>query len=153
MLAPTDGRKDTLLVVQLILSEVEIAPESVPNLAIFNEFRLYTAKGHEQGKIMYALRLGFFSDEAPAEAVAGYLRSYFEAPTVTRVSIEERERFARRRVPARKSSGDTSVHAAIELASPTSAPSTSLADLSAKTKADSAGTAGHAARPRGTARG
>jgi hypothetical protein len=134
---------EKLLVIQLLLSEREIEPDSVPNLAIFNEYRLYSAVGYEQGKVMHALRLGFFTDAAPAEAVAGYLRSYFEAPVVTRVSAEERERFARRRVSARKDSGDTGLHAAIELSSAPSAPTTSLADLSARSRSGPAAKPGH----------
>ncbi len=138
-----DGQADKLLVIQLAYSEQEIAPDSVPNLAIFNEYKLYSAVGKDDGKVMHALRLGFFHDEGPAEAVAGYLRSFFEAPKVVRVSVEERERFAKRRVAARKDS-ETGVHAAIELSSAPTAPSTSLADLAAKT-----GTAPRAAQGRG----
>jgi hypothetical protein len=124
---------EKLLVVQLMLSEKEIAPESVPALAIFNEYRLYSAVGYEQGKVMHALRLGFFNDEGPAHAVAGYLRAFFDAPSVTRVSAAERDRFATRRIEACKT-GDTGVHAAIELASAPTAPTTSLADLAARAK-------------------
>ena len=130
----TDGDADMLLVIQLATSDREFAPDSVPNLAIFNEYRLYTAVGTQQGKVMYALRLGFFSDRAPAEAVAGYLRSFFDEPAVTRISTEERERFGKRRVKARKESGETGVYASIELSSAPAAPSTSLADLSARTR-------------------
>jgi hypothetical protein len=141
-----------LLVVQLVLSEQEIVPESVPNLAIFNEYRLYIALGESHGKVMYALRLGFFTDEGPAQAVAGYLRSYFEAPAVTRVSVEERERFAKRRVAARKDSGDTGVHT-IELSSAPPVPPTSLADLSTTTKNRAPGYTVSGWRTRGPTRG
>jgi hypothetical protein len=140
----TDSQSEKLLVIQLALSETEFAPESVPNLAIFNEYRLYTAVGYDQGKIMNALRLGFFNDEAPAEAVAGYLRSFFDSATVTRVSVEERERFSTRRVTARKEAGETGVHAAIELSSAPSAPATSLADLSARARAGTRNETGQA---------
>ena len=145
LVVPEDAvaASEKLLVIQLLLSEREIQPESVPNLAIFNEYRLYSAVGYEQGKVMHALRLGFFTDDGPAEAVAGYLRSYFEAPVVTRVSAAERERFGRRRVSARKDSGDTGLHAAIELSSAPTAPTTSLADLSARSRPGSATKSGH----------
>ena len=129
-----DSEADMLLVIQLATSDREFAPESVANLAIFNEYRLYTAVTRQHDKVLYALRLGFFSDRASAEAVAGYLRSFFDEPAVTRVSTEERERFGKRRVKARKDSGETGVHAAIELSSAPAAPSTSLADLSARTR-------------------
>ncbi len=132
--APTEK----LIVIQLVLSEQEIAPESVPDLAIFKEYRLYSAVGHHEGRVMHALRLGFFSDEGPAEMVAGYLRSYFDAPVVIQISVEERERFAARRISGRKEGADTGVHTAIELASAPSAPSISLADLSARVQAEPA---------------
>jgi hypothetical protein len=124
-----DDGSEKLYVIQLALSVTEIQPEQVPNLAIFNEYRLYSAVGREDGKVMHALRLGFFNDEGPAVAVAGYLSGYFEGPKVTRVSAAERERFATRRVSARKDSGESGVHAAIDLSSPQRAPTTSLADL------------------------
>lgn len=140
LIVPQDPSAPTekLLVIQLVLSEQEIAPESVPDLAIFKEYRLYSAVGHHEGKVLHALRLGFFSDEGPAEAVAGYLRAFFDAPIVTRISTEERERFAHRRLSAKKGTGETGVHARIELASTPSAPATSLADLSARTRIGSA---------------
>ena len=141
-----DDRSTMLFVIQLALTDKEIAPETVPNLAIFNEYRLYSTVGREQGKVMHALRLGFFSDEAPALAVAGYLGSYFDAPTVTRVSVAERERFSERRVAACKESGDTGVHTAIELSSPREAPTTSLADLSARSKASETDSRWHGTR-------
>ena len=148
-----DGETDMLLVIQLATSDCEFAPDSVPNLAIFNEYRLYTAVGYQQGRVMYALRLGFFSDRAPAEAVAGYLRSFFEEPTVTRISTEERERFGKRRVKARKESGETGVYASIELSSAPAAPSTSLADLSARTRVGATAASGNEARSRSPTRG
>jgi hypothetical protein len=141
-----DDRSTKLFVIQLALTDKEIAPETVPNLAIFNEYRLYSTVGREQGKVMHALRLGFFSDEAPALAVAGYLSSYFDEPTVTRVSVAERERFAERRVAACKDSGDTGVHTAIELSSPREAPTTSLADLSARSRASETDSRWHGKR-------
>ena len=147
------GDDDMLLVIQLATSDREFAPDSVPNLAIFNEYRLYTAVGTQQGKVMYALRLGFFSDRAPAEAVAGYLRSFFDEPAVTRVSFEERERFGKRRVKARKESGETGVYASIELSSAPAAPSTSLADLSARTRIGASAASGDEGRNRSPTRG
>jgi hypothetical protein len=79
---------------------------------------------------MHALRLGFFTDEAAAQAVAGYLRGYFEAATVKRVSTAERERFADRKIAAYKDSGPTGEHTVIELSTPPPVPTTCLAELS-----------------------
>jgi len=118
-----------LYVIQLALAATEIPADQIPNLAIFNEYRLYTTVGLDDGKVMHALRLGFFTDQAPAQAVAGYLAGYFEAPRVTRVSSAERERFSGRRITGCKDSGESGLHAAIEMSSPDQTPTTSLADL------------------------
>jgi hypothetical protein len=145
----SNGSGETLLVVQLMVSDQEIAPESVPDLAIFKEYRLYCAMGLEEGRVRYALRLGFFTDEAPANAVAGYLRAFFDAPAVTRIGFEERERFGQKRVAARKDGGDSGRHARIELSTEPTAPPTSLADLSARAQNGAAGKAGPgSAKPR-----
>ena len=133
---------EKLLVIQLAVSDAEFSPDAVPNLAIFEEFSLYSAVGYEGGKVMHALRLGFFTAEGPAEAVAGYLRSFFEAAAVTRVSAAERERFGTRRISARKDTGETGVHAAIELSSAPTAPTTSLADLTARSRGSETGNHG-----------
>jgi len=104
--------------IQLILREEPIDAEQVPNLPIFAEYRLYSVTGLEQDRVMHALRVGFFSTELAAEAVAGYLGSYFDSPVIKRVSIAERERFADTGVAARKDVGTAAVHAVIELATP-----------------------------------
>jgi hypothetical protein len=122
-----------LYAIELARSPKDIAPDSVPNLAIFNEYRLYSAVELEGTEIVHVLRLGFFRDEPPAAAVAAYLRSYFEAAAVTRVSAAERERFADRRMTARKAAGEAEAHAAIDLSSGPAVPTTSLADLYART--------------------
>jgi hypothetical protein len=109
-------------VVQLILSEHEIDPEQVPSLDIFTEYRLYRVKGLDKGNVMNALRLGFFGSEPAAQAVAGYLAVYFDAPTITRVSVAERERFADDRLAACKDIGESGTHSVIELTSPAPLP-------------------------------
>jgi hypothetical protein len=104
----------------------------VPSLDIFAAYCLYSVAGLDQGKVMHALRLGFFADEISAQAVAAYLQSYFEAPAIKRVSVAERERFAeQRQVVARKDIGATGMHSVIEMSSPTPVRETRLADLSA----------------------
>jgi hypothetical protein len=42
---------------------------------------------------MHSLRLGFFREEVSAEAVSGYLKTFFQTPTVVRISIAEQGRF------------------------------------------------------------
>ena len=119
--------------IQLVLSEESIDPEHVPSLDIFNEYRLYSVTGLDNEHIMHALRLGFFSSELAADSVAGYLRGYFDAPCIKRVSAAERERFAEETVTARKDVGATGLHAVIELTSPTPLPERQ-ADVSASGK-------------------
>lgn len=116
--------------IQLSLSEDEINPESVPHLDIFDEYRLYSVAGIEQGKFMHALRLGFFTADGAAQAVAGYLKCFFDEPAVKRVSIAERKRFAEQRVVPRKDVGATGGHTIIELSTAPRVPETTLADLS-----------------------
>lgn len=121
-LEPTDGQASGWFAIQLMLSEQEIDPRDVPNLSIFAEYRLYALTGLDQDRVVHALRLGFFSSESAATAVAGYLATAFDAPCIKRVSIEEHERFEERRVAARKDVGETAGHAVIELTAPAPAP-------------------------------
>jgi hypothetical protein len=102
-------------VIQLSLSDQAFDPSAVPNLDIFLLYRLYSVASVDQGRPVHALRLGFFGEEMAAQAVASYLKSYYENPTVKRVSVAERERFSEHRLDARKDVGETGQHAAIEL--------------------------------------
>jgi hypothetical protein len=102
-------------VIQLSLSEQAFDPDAVPNLDIFSVYRLYSVAAIDQGHIMHALRLGFFGEEVAAAAVASYLEAYYDKPTVKRVSVAERERFADQTVEARKDVGATGRHAVIEI--------------------------------------
>ena len=125
-----DDQSSKWFVAQLALSADGFSPDNVPNLDIFNEYHLYSVVGLDQGRVMHALRLGFFTDDAAAQAVAGYLRCYYEATEVKRVSTAEHERFVDRRIAARKDSGPTGVHTVIELSTPPPVPTTRLANLS-----------------------
>jgi hypothetical protein len=102
-------------VIQLSLADHAFDPDSVPNLDIFSEYRLYSVAGLDQGRVVHALRLGFFREEIGAVAVASYLAAFWEQPTIKRVSVAERERFADQRVEARKDIGATGRHAVIEI--------------------------------------
>ncbi len=104
-------------VIQLALADQAFDPNTVPNLDIFSEYRLYSVAGIDQGRLMHALRLGFFTEEISAGAVAGYLAVYFDKPTVKRVSAAERGRFVDERLEARKDIGATGRHAVIEITS------------------------------------
>jgi hypothetical protein len=102
-------------VIQLALADHGFDPDAVPNLDIFSEYRLYSVAGLDQGRVVHALRLGFFREEIGAVAVASYLAAYWDKPTIKRVSLAERERFADQRVEARKDVGATGKHAVIEI--------------------------------------
>jgi len=99
----------------LALADHAFDPDAVPNLDIFSEYRLYSVAGLDQGRVVHALRLGFFREEIGAVAVASYLAAYWDKPTIKRVSLAERERFADQRVEARKDIGATGKHAVIEI--------------------------------------
>jgi hypothetical protein len=117
-----DGEASCWFAIQLMVREEPIDAEQVPSLGIFTEYRLYSVTGLEQDRVRHALRVGFFSSELAAQAVAGYLVGYFDSPVVKRVSNTERERFADAGVAARKAVGTSGVHAVIELATPAPVP-------------------------------
>jgi hypothetical protein len=112
-----DGQASKSFAIQLLLTEEPIHPEQIPNLDIFEAYRLYVVSGLTEEGIKHALRLGFFTSDVAAEAVAGYLKAYFEKPEIKRVSLAEHDRFQDRRVAARKDVGATGTHKAIELTS------------------------------------
>jgi len=117
-------------VIQLAVADRAFRPEDVLNLAIFNEFSLYsTVHLKSGGGRQHALRLGFFLEESAALTVAAYVQGYFHSAVVQRVSTDERERFAERRVVARRHSEATGIHETIELSTPPAVPATTRRDL------------------------
>jgi histone H1-like nucleoprotein HC2/sporulation related protein len=110
-----DAEASRWFVIQLAVADRAFDPDAVPNLDIFSEYRLYSVAGSDQGRIVHALRLGFFREEIGAVAVASYLGAFWDKPTIKRVSLAERERFADQRVEARKDVGATGRHAVIEI--------------------------------------
>src|SRR5882757_9427206 len=102
-------------VVQLALSDDAFDPDALPHLDIFSLYRLYTVIGLDQGRLVHALRLGFFGEDVGARAVASYLAAFYDESIVKRVSVAERDRFADQRVEARKDVGATGRHLAIEI--------------------------------------
>jgi hypothetical protein len=102
-------------VIELSVADEAFDPDAVPNLDIFGEYRLYSVAGLDQGRVVHALRLGFFREEVGAVAVSSYLAAYWDNPAIKRVSLAERERFADQRVEARKDVGATGRHAVIEI--------------------------------------
>ena len=110
-----DEQASRWFAIQLSSAEEAFDPETVPNLDIFSVYRLYSVAGIDQGRIMHALRLGFFSEEAAASAVASYLAGFYDKPAIKRVSSAERQRFAEEPLEARKDIGATGRHAVIEI--------------------------------------
>jgi hypothetical protein len=92
-------------VIQLLVGENALDVDKVPKHDIFKAYRLYSIAGLEQGRVMHALRLGFFKEEGAAQAVASYLAAFYERPSVKRVGTAERNRFADRRVDPRRDAG------------------------------------------------
>jgi hypothetical protein len=112
-----DDHASHWFVIQLALAEDAFDPDAVPNLDIFSVYRLYSVAGIDQGRIVHALRLGFFSEQGAAGAVASYLAAYYDKPSIKRVSAAERERFADQRLQPRKEVGATGKHSVIEITS------------------------------------
>lgn len=102
-------------VIQLSLAEQPFDPDTVPNLDIFTVYRLYSVAGIDQGRILHALRLGFFSEENAARAVASYLSAFYDQPAIKRVSAAERQRFAEQPLEPRKDMGAAGKQAVIEI--------------------------------------
>lgn len=89
-----DPNKPKWFVVQLALSEQPVNLDAMPKLDIFAAYSLYCVALMESGTIRHALRLGFFREKVSAEAVMGYLKTFFNDPTISQVSTSEYGRFA-----------------------------------------------------------
>ena len=112
-----DEQASRWFVIQLSVAEDAFDPDTVPNLDIFSVYRLYSVAGIDQGRIVHALRVGFFSEETAAAAVATYLTAFYDKPTIKRVSAAERRRFAEQPLEPRKDVGTTGKQAVIEITS------------------------------------
>jgi hypothetical protein len=111
----SDDDASQWFVIQLMQAEELIDPEQVPQLDILSEYRLYSVCELDRSGAVHALRLGFFSSEIAAQAVAGYLSSHFPTTNVKRVSVAERDRFAQQVVVAKKDVGEAGRHTVIEV--------------------------------------
>lgn len=90
----SDNEGPQWFALQLAVSDQAINLDTMPKLDIFAAFRLYSIATPQHGKIIHSLRLGFFKEKVSAEAVAGYLKTFFNTPDVLRVSSAEQTRFA-----------------------------------------------------------
>ena len=88
-----DQQQDKWFAVQLAVSDQPVNLDAMPRLDIFEAYRLYSVATAGSGKIVHSLRLGFFKEAVSAEAVMGYLHTFFGSPTVMRVSVAEHARF------------------------------------------------------------
>jgi len=110
-----DDQASRWFAIQLSLAEEPFDPETLPNLDIFSVYRLYSVAGIDNGRIVHALRLGFFTEQIAAGAVASYLAAFYDKPAIKRVGAAERERFADQSLQARKDVGATGKQAVIEI--------------------------------------
>jgi hypothetical protein len=88
-----DDNQEKYFAIQLADSEQPVNLDAMPRLDIFEAYRLYSVAIAGSGRITHSLRLGFFKEAVSAEAVCGYLKTFFGSPTVLRVSVAEHTRF------------------------------------------------------------
>lgn len=88
-----DDSQEKWYSIQLVVSERPVNLDAMPHLDIFEAYSVYSIANAGSGKIVYSLRLGFFREEVSAEAVSGYLRTFFPSPSVIRISTAEQARF------------------------------------------------------------
>lgn len=88
-----DEAQEKWFAIQLAASEQPVNLDAMPHLDIFEAYRLYSIATAGSGKIIHSLRLGFFKEAVSAEAVAGYLKTFFGSPSVLRISLAEQARF------------------------------------------------------------
>jgi hypothetical protein len=88
-----DANAPKWYVVQLAVSDQPANLETMPRLDIFEAYRLYSIARMEGTIIKHTLRLGFFKEQVSAEAVMGYLKTFFGEPRIERVSDAEQKRF------------------------------------------------------------
>jgi SPOR domain len=88
-----DESQEKWFAIQLAISDQPVNLEAMPRLDIFEAYRVYSVASAGSGKITHSLRIGFFREEVSAEAVSGYLKTFFASPSVVRISIAEQARF------------------------------------------------------------
>ena len=101
-----DGAQEKWFAIQLAASEQPVNLDTMPHLDIFEAYRLYSVATAGSGKIVHSLRLGFFKEAVSAEAVTGYLKTFFASPTVLRISVAEQTRFKDAPQPKRAADPD-----------------------------------------------
>lgn len=97
-----DESQEKWFAIQLAVSDQPVNLDTMPRLDIFEAYRLYSVASAGSGKITHSLRIGFFREDHSAEAVSGYLKTFFASPTVVRISIAEQARFKDPPPPAKQ---------------------------------------------------
>lgn len=88
-----DDSQEKWFSIQLVVSEQPVNLDAMPHLDIFEAYRLYSVANAGSGKILHSLRIGFFREQVSAEAVCGYLKTFFPSPSALRISTAEHLRF------------------------------------------------------------
>jgi hypothetical protein len=88
-----DANQEKWWAIQLAVSDQPLNLDAMPHLDIFEAYRLYSVASAGSGKIVHSLRLGFFREAVSAEAVSGYLKTFFPTPSILRISSAEQARF------------------------------------------------------------
>jgi hypothetical protein len=88
-----DANRPKWFTVQLAISAHPANLDTMPHLDIFEAYSLYSVAVMEGTSIRHALRLGFFREEVSAEAVMGYLKTFFNEPLIVRIPDAEHDRF------------------------------------------------------------
>ena len=101
-----DNTQEKWFAIQLAASEQPVNLDTMPHLDIFEAYSLYSVATAGSGKIVHSLRLGFFKEAVSAEAVSGYLKTFFAAPSVLRISVAEQARFKDAPQPRRPATGE-----------------------------------------------
>lgn len=88
-----DESQEKWFAIQLAVSEQPVNLDAMPRLDIFEAYRLYSIVSAGSGRISHSLRLGFFREHVSADAVSGYLKTFFPHPSIVAVSVAEQVRF------------------------------------------------------------
>lgn len=81
-------------VIQLSTSDDPPRLDSLPDLAVLRQFRLYAVKAETGDEVAYRLRLGFFADMKEAQVVRDQVLSQFPGSWILKVSAEEQQKSA-----------------------------------------------------------
>ncbi len=109
--------------VQLVWSSDRTEPASLPPIALFDAYTLYTVTCQRGGVRLYGVRLGFFRSAISASQVAVYVRPDF--PSVAVVPVSDRE-FAYASWLVRHRSGSRSAEQPVVTQTAAAAPSTPI---------------------------